>query len=315
MAKTPPPSRQPAASKPAAEQRVPEVQDELRGRLLKRLAVAGLLISLLLGTLAVFDHLAAPPQEDDDLPAFSKPIPVPPKKEVSQPVKQTTELPPPPDAAKTPDEPVAKDGTIAPREPAKKVGEELPPPRIEAKPSLDGGKNPSLAPSTVNAAAKPAPAPVESAPVSAGALRPPAASSAPARPQRPPLAEGTSAPPLVPPSPAAEPGAVKPSARVLETRQLTPAVAPTPSPAPPSSRPPEPPRLFSGFALQAGVFSNPQLAEELHAKLTLSGVPSTLETRVQVGPFRTRQEAEAAQAKLRGLGIETVMVAPKGARR
>jgi len=27
--------------------------------------------------------------------------------------------------------------------------------------------------------------------------------------------------------------------------------------------PPSPPRLFSGFSLQAGVFSNPQLAEEL----------------------------------------------------
>jgi DedD protein len=79
--------------------------------------------------------------------------------------------------------------------------------------------------------------------------------------------------------------------------------------------PPSPPRLFSGFSLQAGVFSNPQLAEELHARLTLSGVPSTMETRVQVGPFRTRQEAEAAQAKLRGLGIETVLVPPRGARR
>jgi DedD protein len=44
----------------------------------------------------------------------------------------------------------------------------------------------------------------------------------------------------------------------------------------------------------------------------LSGVPSTLETRVQVGPFRTRQEAEAAQAKLKQLGVETILVPPKG---
>jgi DedD protein len=63
--------------------------------------------------------------------------------------------------------------------------------------------------------------------------------------------------------------------------------------------------------LQAGVFSSAQRAEELHAKLTLSGVPSTLETRVQVGPFRTRQEAEAAQSKLKELGIEAILVPPK----
>jgi DedD protein len=72
--------------------------------------------------------------------------------------------------------------------------------------------------------------------------------------------------------------------------------------------------LLSGFLLQAGVFNSPQRAEELHAKLTLSGVPSTLETRVQVGPFRTRQEAEAAQAKLRELGVETVLVPPRPSR-
>ena len=75
---------------------------------------------------------------------------------------------------------------------------------------------------------------------------------------------------------------------------------------------PSPPRLFSGFLLQAGVFSSAQRAEELHAKLTLSGVPSTLETRVQVGPFRTKQEAEAAQSKLKELGIESVLLPPRG---
>ncbi|WP_371323544.1 SPOR domain-containing protein [Dechloromonas sp. ZY10] len=318
MAKTPPSARKPVAPKPVAEQVEPEVQDELRGKLLKRLAVAGLLISLLLGTLAVFDHLAAPPQEEDDLPAFSKPIPVPPKKEVSQPVKQTTELPPPPEPAKAVEEPVAKDGTIGqrelPREGGKKIADELPPPRVEARPSLDGGKNPPVAASTVNVPLKPTAAPVEPVSPGSGAARAPAAGNPSPRPSRPSLAEGTAAPPLVPPSVPVESTVAKPSARVLETRSQTPAAAPVPG-GQSAPRTPEPPRLFSGFALQAGVFSNPQLAEELHAKLTLSGVPSTLETRVQVGPFRTRQEAEAAQAKLRGLGIDTVLMAPRGGRR
>ena len=98
----------------------------------------------------------------------------------------------------------------------------------------------------------------------------------------------------------AESAPARPAARLVETKPSAPA------------QPPVVNRLFSGFLLQAGVFSSAQRAEELHAKLTLSGVPSTLETRVQVGPFRTRQEAEAAQAKLKQLGVETILVPPKG---
>ena len=96
------------------------------------------------------------------------------------------------------------------------------------------------------------------------------------------------------------PAPAKPVARLVESRPAAPV------------QPPAVSRLFSGFVLQAGVFSSAQRAEELHARLTLSGVPSTLETRVQVGPFRTRQEAEAAQAKLKELGVETILVPPKG---
>ena len=94
----------------------------------------------------------------------------------------------------------------------------------------------------------------------------------------------------------------KPSVRIVEAKP-----APAPAVAAPSA-----PRLFSGFLLQAGVFSSVQRAEELHARLTLSGVPSTLETRVQVGPFRTRHEAEVAQAKLKELGVEAILVPPRG---
>ena len=56
-------------------------------------------------------------------------------------------------------------------------------------------------------------------------------------------------------------------------------------------------------------------AEELHAKLTLEGIPSTIEARVEVGPFKTRQEAEAARAKLKALGIDAVLLPPKGGKR
>ncbi|MDQ5878038.1 MAG: hypothetical protein QG638_770, partial [Pseudomonadota bacterium] len=83
----------------------------------------------------------------------------------------------------------------------------------------------------------------------------------------------------------------------------------------PAERTPAPPRLFSGFAVQAGVFADAQHAEELRAKLTLNGIPSTMEARVQVGPFKTREEAEAARQKLKALGIDGILLPPKGAKR
>jgi DedD protein len=108
----------------------------------------------------------------------------------------------------------------------------------------------------------------------------------------------TSAPPIAPAPADSQPKASAPSARIVETTPAAPAA----------------PRLFSGFVLQAGVFTSAQRAEELHAKLTLSGVQSSIETRVQVGPFRTRKEAAEAQAKLRELGIDSILIAPKGGR-
>jgi DedD protein len=63
------------------------------------------------------------------------------------------------------------------------------------------------------------------------------------------------------------------------------------------------------------VFADPRRAEELHAKLTLEGIPSTIEARVQVGPFKTKEEAEVAREKMKTLGIDAVMLSPRGARR
>jgi len=246
---------------------------EIRGTLVKRLAMAGGLVAILLGVLAFFDYLASPPEEPE-APVFSKPVPVAPKKEVSQPVTPAENLPEPPAAV------VAEPVTEAP--PAPKA--ELPPAKeTEAKPGATE-KHPAVAP-----VAPPASATKSAPPVPAPVQKP--ITTAPSAPVRP-VPEASSAP-----EPA--PVAAKPATRALE-------IHPAPIVVPPSA-----PRLFSGFLLQAGVFSSAQRAEELHAKLTLSGVPSTLETRVQVGPFRTRQEAEAAQAKLRELGVQTILVPPK----
>jgi DedD protein len=74
-------------------------------------------------------------------------------------------------------------------------------------------------------------------------------------------------------------------------------------------------RLAAGFVLQAGVFTSTERAEELKAKLLLAGVPVTIETRVQVGPFASQKEANAARKKIRELGVESILIPPRAGRR
>jgi cell division protein FtsN len=141
--------------------------------------------------------------------------------------------------------------------------------------------------------------------------------------QEPPPRPEVQAQPALPrssPSTARSPVAapVPPTgARSSEPRSVAGALAPARSEAssPSAPTPPAPPRLFSGYALQAGVFADPRRAEDLQARLMQEGVPATIESRVQVGPFKTKAEAEAAREKLKALGIDTVMLPPRGAKR
>ena len=107
----------------------------------------------------------------------------------------------------------------------------------------------------------------------------------------------------------------KPAAQASRPSVMNePATPPQPMPAAPPVQVAQS-RLFSGFALQAGVFTDPRRAEELHAKLMLEGIPSSIESRVEVGPFKTRAEAEAARAKMKSLGFDTVLLLPKRSKR
>ena len=239
---------------------------DLRNQMIRRLAVAGGLVAVLLGMLAVFDHLSQP-AEEQDVRVFTEPVPVTPKKMVTQPV---TPVDPVADMAPPGQAPAAADG--APAEAA--LAGTPPPPEVAAAPEIDPAATPG----------------------SSKTLRPRLRPAAPASPSVAP--EMTSAPPMAPAPAVSQPQVTVPSARIVETTPVAPAA----------------PRLFSGFVLQAGVFASAQRAEELHAKLTLSGVQSSIETRVQVGPFRTRREAAEAQAKLRELGIDSILIAPKGGR-
>ncbi|MFT3847873.1 MAG: SPOR domain-containing protein [Propionivibrio sp.] len=134
---------------------------------------------------------------------------------------------------------------------------------------------------------------------------------------RKPAATAHAASPAAAPVPSAPPRVAEPKSPSMPAtpsvgeRTVSSASAPSAATEPI----PAPPRLFSGYAVQAGVFADPRRAEELQARLVQEGVPATIEARVQVGPFKTRAEAEAARAKLRALGVESVLLPPKGAKR
>lgn len=250
------------------------VSSELRGKLLARLAMAGTLVVVLLGVLAFFDYLANPPAEETEGLVFTKPVPVAPRKEISQPVTPAESLPEPPVQEKD-------EATAEPPPPPVIDTHPVTPPEALRESGLAHRAGPKAEPVSSQSAPKPSTDTVALAPVES-------------------LPEATSSPSNIPAPRQMLPPPARPASPVVE-------VKPAPAVMPPSA-----PRLFSGFLLQAGVFSSARRAEELHARLTMSGVPSTLETRVQVGPFKTKREAEAAQEKLKELGVETILVPPRG---
>jgi cell division septation protein DedD len=107
--------------------------------------------------------------------------------------------------------------------------------------------------------------------------------------------------------PAAHAGKETHNDRLLVEAPKGVAPAPAKLPAPPPSAAAAQP-VNTNFVVQLGVFNNITNAEELRAKLKQAGIPSLLETRVQVGPFASRDEAVKAQDKLRKLGLGNGML-------
>lgn len=83
-----------------------------------------------------------------------------------------------------------------------------------------------------------------------------------------------------------------------------PASRPLTQPGPIAAQPAQVTEANRQFVVQMGVFNNIANAEELRAKLELAGIPAQIEARVKVGPFATREEAEAARKKLAALGLD-----------
>lgn len=182
-----------------------------------------------------------------------------------------------------------------------------------------------VAKKVVTQAVTPAEPPTEAAKVEANPSLP-ESSAAPVEPPPPPVVSAQPALPRAsqpavraispstsskPPVPALAAKNAEPSSELAST--------PTTPPTPPAATESPPKtllsKLLSGFAVQAGVFSDPRRAEELQAKLLQEGIPSSIEARVEVGPFKTRAEAQAAREKMKALGIDTVLLLPKGTKR
>ncbi|WP_127804185.1 SPOR domain-containing protein [Hydrogenophaga sp. NH-16] len=118
----------------------------------------------------------------------------------------------------------------------------------------------------------------------------------------PPVASPTEAPPATP--------AVLPVQAPVEPV----AAAPTPAAPEPVLRPR--PR---GFGVNVGMFAREANAERAKARLVEAGLPVLHDpiesargplTRVRVGPFERREEAEQAATKVRALGLEARVYAP-----
>jgi DedD protein len=73
--------------------------------------------------------------------------------------------------------------------------------------------------------------------------------------------------------------------------------------SPPGAKPPRGPHL------QAGVFMQPANAQAFKSNLEAQGLPVYVESRVHIGPFRDRKEAERVREQLREMGVATVLIA------
>jgi DedD protein len=60
--------------------------------------------------------------------------------------------------------------------------------------------------------------------------------------------------------------------------------------------------------IQVGVFTSPANAQALQKQLQRAGIEAHLETRVQLGPFEDKRDADKALSRARKLGINAVLV-------
>ncbi len=62
------------------------------------------------------------------------------------------------------------------------------------------------------------------------------------------------------------------------------------------------------YLVQVGVFRSPANAQALQKQLRRAGIEAHLETRVQIGPFKDKRDADKALVRAKKLGINAILV-------
>ncbi len=113
--------------------------------------------------------------------------------------------------------------------------------------------------------------------------------------------------PVTPPSPP----------QVLNNETLVPPSRPSAMPPPPrpatenASAEINAPAPGKAYLIQVGVFSSPANAQALQKQLKRAGIEAHLETRVQLGPFKDKRDADKALARAKKLGVNAVLVSTR----
>ena len=243
-------------------------QNEIKKRAVRRVIAASVLVAAAIAALTVLTHY----KPEAPVTQTSAPAPTPVPEKPAEPV-----APPPEEMAAPP--------TTQPEQEAQPATPPPPPPEVvnAQPPAAPTGAAPK--------AAKPMPAkPGPEAEVSARpAPAKPAATEQPAKPMTLKRADSLTEAPLAKEHPAKPAITEKPVEK-----------------APPPTKAAEP--APKGYTVQLGVFSNPANAQQLQERLAQNGIKSYTETRLNVGPFQSKAEADQALAKIRAMGISAVVV-------
>lgn len=278
-----------------ADPELEKEQREIRQRLIVRVAIAVGLIGAAAVSLPLLDKLKsstpevsiAPPPASDE--KTTRIIGAPTKTD-EKPVEPAAPAPAAKEAEKKPEPDTSKAAPIETKEPAATPAKEHDPEAAPAKSAAAPAK------STPAPESKTPPAPIVAA--------------------QPKLAPVTTLPNKPLPPEAPPPKAAAPTAVVAPSKPLAP-VTPLPNDVTPAKAPqvdsaPVVPRnkmgASSGYTVQLGVFSNYDNAKSLQQKLAAAGIQAHLETRVQLGPFKDKQEADEAYRKIKQMGLPAVLV-------
>jgi DedD protein len=105
-----------------------------------------------------------------------------------------------------------------------------------------------------------------------------------------------------------------PPPKIINNEMLAPAPRATSAKPLPQAAPDGPPGEKAAstpgkaYLIQVGVFTSPANAQALQKQLQRAGIEAHLETRVQIGPFTDKREADKALVRAKKLGINAVLV-------